>query len=80
MRPDLVLNTFDCIVQSFKLSSETMQTKNKFTAKVMVAEMLSGNGYVTVVIPWDQSNDFDRFLFTMKSIKVILNTDELCLL
>ena len=81
LTPDLILNTFDRIVQSYKLTSEIMQPRNKFTAKVMVVEMPSGSGSLYgAPIPWDQSNDFDRFLFKSKSIKVILNTDELCLL
>ena len=75
--PDLIQHTFERIVQSYKLSTETLQSKNKFTAKVVIVHMPSGSG------PMCSANNlspFDQFLHNTPSIKVIYNKDTLCLL
>ena len=75
--PDLIQHTFERIVQSYKLNSETQQSKNKFTAKVVIVHMPSGSGPTNMS---SSMSPFDQFLHNTPSIKVVYNKDTLCLL
>ena len=40
--PDLIMNKFDMIVQSYKLNSETLEQKHNFKARIFTVKMPSG--------------------------------------
>ena len=77
--PDLIMNTFDRIVQSYKLGSEAMQSKHQFTAKIAIMHMPAGNGKRICKEKRDMTS-LERFLNETRSIKVVKNVDTLCLL
>ena len=76
--PDLIMNTFDRIVQSYKLGSEFMQQKHQFTAKIAIMHLPAGNGRVCK--EKREMSSLDKFLNETKSVKVVKNVDSLCLL
>ena len=77
--PDLIMNTFDRIVQSYKLGSEVMQQKHQFTAKIAIMHLPAGRGRKVCKEKRDMSS-LERFLNETKSVKVVRNQDSLCLL
>ena len=77
--PDLIMNTFDRIVQSYKLGSEVMQEKHRFTAKVSIMHLPVGSGKRICKEKRDMTS-LELFLNETKSVKVVKNVDSLCLL
>ena len=77
--PELIMNAFERIVQSYKLGSEEMQPKHRFTARIAILHLPAGKGKRTCKEKRDMTS-FEKFLHTTKSIKVVENIDSLCLL
>ena len=75
--PELIMNAFERIVQSYKLGSEEMQPKHRFTARIAIMHLPAGKGKRTCKEKRDMTS-FEKFLHTTKSIKVVENIDSLC--
>ena len=77
--PEDIMTRFDQIVQSYKLNNEKVQERYNFTCDVMVKEMPNGGGK-RICKEKKAITDFTSFLHNHRSVKIVKNHDELCLL
>ena len=78
--PEIIMNTFDRIVQSQKLGDDPIRPRHRFTVKVGIARLPSGSGRRRVCKEKRIMTSFEKFLTSTSSIKVVVNNDSLCLL